>query len=151
MALGKIRTNWQSGEIVTPEELNRIEGNAEAGAKPNSLLHFYTVSVALTTVFAAPAGYAANFTSQTGRVLISSAVSFQNTSGAQREMQVALHVGVKKTPTLSVVQSAYSFETAHALYYAFVPVGVPISIGPMAKANGGGITIIRSNLTILDV
>ena len=89
MAFTTAKTNWQPNERPTADDFNRIEANAEAGAKP-ALSFALTQSLAqasdITGVY--PANPVAH-TSRTGRVKITITIMFSNSTGASKIVALA--------------------------------------------------------------
>jgi hypothetical protein len=91
-ALGAIKTNWAAKEIVTADDINRIEGNIEYCSAPPAGVVANTTALATSMSSASYAviGTTTTVVTNTGRVLVTGLISIEATSAAAYDMSITV-------------------------------------------------------------
>lgn len=91
-ALGTIKTTWAANEIVTADDINRIETNIEYCSAPPAGVVANTVALATTMSSASYAvvGTTTTVVTETGRVLVTGLISIEATSAAAYDMSITV-------------------------------------------------------------
>lgn len=156
MAYRTPRTNWVAGEMVTAEDLIRIEENAEASAKHGYTQFAHTgLGVVISTTPVVPAGTSAVHVSRTGKIRISCMVTFVTMIGgtAQQYNLYFAANGANIIGAQAVV--AVSSLTYVTLYFDFIYSMTPnvgVTYGPMVNVSGvNGAQVNRVIWNVVDI
>lgn len=125
--LSTFNTNWQELDLVTADDLNRIEGNSEYANNPNigsiNSAPNSTMSAASFTVV----GSTVNHLTYTGRVLLTGHFQIETTSLAGGNPDISLTVTHNGTNVVSGNQLARQIISAIGYYtvtFGFVVTGL---------------------------
>lgn len=156
------RLDWVDNEVVTKEDFNRIEANAQAACKPQYASAFYnsgayTMGSTLGAFFAlSPNGVA--HTSYTGRVKITCLVQLLNPDAGSRTPSLTLcRNGIMLTRNKPdglakpIIPAGEYFPVLMIYIAGDAPIGEEVAYSMALKQATGNITLATEFLLVEDV